>query len=95
MRPMLIAALTLLPITAMAENPICAPTGEIVGRAVEARKSGENAPDSIKAISADMTGDLAAYEPAVQPLVDWVYSLTETEMTEDVAGSYITQCEAQ
>ncbi|EAQ24952.1 MULTISPECIES: hypothetical protein [unclassified Roseovarius] len=95
MRLILIAALTLLPVTAVAENPICAPTGEIVGRAVEARKSGEDAPETITAISADMVGDLAAYEPAVQPLVDWVYSLTEAEMAEDVAGSYVAQCEAQ
>jgi hypothetical protein len=95
MRSILIVALTVLPMTAMAENPICAPTGEIVGRAVEARVAGQGAPDAIKVISADMTGDLASYEPAVQPLVDWVYSLEEAELAQDVPGSYVTQCEAQ
>jgi hypothetical protein len=95
MRPMLIAALCLLPVMAVAENPMCAPTGEIVALAVEARKSGEEAPAAITAITAEMTGDMALYAPAVQPLVDWVYSLEETQLAEDVAGSYVTQCEAQ
>ncbi|WP_417729416.1 DNA primase [Roseovarius sp.] len=95
MRLMLIAALTLLPVMANAENPMCAPTGEIVARAVEARTSGQGAPGAITAIAAEMTGEMASYAPAVQPLVDWVYSLTEAQMSEDVAGSYVTQCEAQ
>jgi hypothetical protein len=95
MRPMLIAALCLLPVMAVAENPMCAPTGEIVALAVEARKSGEEAPATISAITAEMTGDMALYAPAVQPLVDWVYSLEEAQLAEDVAGSYVTQCEAQ
>ena len=38
---------------------------------------------------------MALYAPAVQPLVDWVYSLDEAQLAEDVAGSYVTQCEAQ
>ncbi|WP_297769684.1 DNA primase [uncultured Roseovarius sp.] len=95
MRLMLIAVLSTLPLSATAQNPICAPTGEIVARAVEARKDGQKAPQTIKAISADMTGDRAAYEPAVQPLVTWVYELDEAALQEDVAGSYVTQCEAQ
>lgn len=95
MRLMLITALSLLPVTVMAQNPICAPTGAIVTRAVEARTAGQGAPDAIKAISADMAGELAAYEPAVQPLVDWVYSLEEADLAQDVADSYVTQCEAQ
>ena len=95
MRLMLISALCLMPVMAVAENPICAPTGEIVARAVEARKSGEEAPAAISAISAEMTGDMALYAPAVQPLVDWVYSLEEAQLAEDVAGSYVTQCAAQ
>lgn len=95
MRPMLTAALCLLPVMAVAENPMCAPTGEIVALAVEARKSGEEAPAAITAITAEMTGDLSTYAPAVQPLVDWVYSLDEAQLAEDVAGSYVTQCEAQ
>ena len=98
MRPMLTATLCLLPVMAVAENPMCAPTGEIVALAVEARKSGEEAPaaiTAITAITAEMTGDMSTYAPAVQPLVDWVYSLDEAQLAEDVAGSYVTQCEAQ
>ncbi len=95
MRPMLTATLCLLPVMAVAENPMCAPTGEIVALAVEARKSGEEATAAITAITAEMTGDMSTYAPAVQPLVDWVYSLDEAQLAEDVAGSYVTQCEAQ
>lgn len=95
MRLLLIAALCTLPLSATAQNPICAPTGEIVARAVEARKDGQEAPEAITTISADMTGEMAPYEPAVQPLVDWVYTLDAAELSKDVAGSYVTQCEAQ
>src|SRR6056297_2865034 len=95
MRLMLIAALSTLPLSATAQNPMCAPTGEIVARAVEARKDGQEAPEAITAISADMTGGMAPYEPAVQPLVDWVYTLDEAELSKDVEGSYVMQCEAQ
>ena len=95
MRLMLSAALSLMPAMAMAENPICAPTGEIVASAVDARKAGEDSPATITTITAEMTGDMAVYAPAVQPLVDWVYSLDEAQLAEDVAGSYVTQCEAQ
>jgi hypothetical protein len=31
----------------------------------------------------------------VQPLVDWVYELPATDLQKDVAGAWITQCEAQ
>lgn len=95
MRLTVTAALCLLPAMALAENPMCVPTGEIVAKAVEARKSGTEAPAAITAITAEMTGDMAPYAPAVQPLVDWVYTLDEADLAKDVAGSYVTQCEAQ
>lgn len=95
MRLTVIAAFCLLPAMALAGNPMCVPTGEIVAKAVEARKAGTEAPAAVTAISAEMTGDLARYAPAVQPLVDWVYTLQPADLEKDVAGSYVTQCEAQ
>ena len=43
MRALLVGLVMALPMTATAQNPICAPTGEIVAAAVEARKAGQGA----------------------------------------------------
>jgi hypothetical protein len=83
------------PVAAMAQNPICAPTGEIVAAAVEARKAGQGA-DAAKAAIADRLDEAGqAYAPAVQPLVDWVYELPEDDLNKDVSGAWVAQCEAQ
>jgi len=95
MFPGLLAAFTLLALPVAAQNPICAPTGEIVAAAVEARKAGQGA----KAAKAGITDGLGpgreGYAPAVPPLVDWVYDLPEKDLDKDVAGAWVTQCEAQ
>ena len=96
MRPMfLTAALMVLPMSAMAQNPICAPSGGIVQAAVEARIGGQDAPAAIRAISDALPEDRKSYEPAVQPLVDWVYTLPEEQLGAEVAEAYIAACEAQ
>jgi len=95
MRALLAGLLMALPLTAMAQNPICAPTGEIVAAAVEARKAGQGAEAAKAGISAGLEGDKAQFIPAVQPIVDWVYELPQADLEKDVTGSWITQCEAQ
>ena len=91
----LIATLLALPITAQAENPICATSGEIVKAAVEARGAGTASPEAIETISAEYNGDKARYQNAVQPLVDWVYSLSEDQLGDGVAEAYLAACLAQ
>ena len=86
---------TVTPQAATAQNPICAPTGEIVAAAVEARKSGEGARAAKAGIRRGLSDALQAYAPAVQPLVDWVYELPEADLHKDVAGAWVAQCEAQ
>src|SRR6056297_4255025 len=93
MFPGLLAAFTLLALPVAAQNPICAPTGEIVAAAVEARKSGEGARAAKAGIRRGLGDALQAYAPAVQPLVDWVYELPEADLHKDVAGAWVAQCE--
>lgn len=95
MRALLVGLVMALPMTATAQNPICAPTGEIVAAAVEARKAGQGAEAAKAGITEGLEGDKAQFIPAVQPIVDWVYELPEADLKKDVAGSWVTQCEAQ
>ncbi|SEK95733.1 hypothetical protein SAMN05443999_1038 [Roseovarius azorensis] len=96
MRPMfLTVALIVLPMSVMAQNPICAPSGRIVQAAVEARIEGQDSVAAIRAISDALPEDKKAYEPAVQPLVDWVYTLPAEQLGAEVAEAYIAACEAQ
>ncbi|MBE0452251.1 DNA primase [Roseovarius autotrophicus] len=95
MRALFACFFVALPMAATAQNPICAPTGEIVAAAVEARKAGQGA-DAAKAdITAGLGAANAPFAPAVQPLVDWVYELPQADLQKDVAGSWVTQCETQ
>ena len=91
----LLAMMPLVPHVAKAQNPICAPTGEIVASAVEARKAGQTAITAREIITAGLTEAQAGIAPAVQPLVDWVYELPDDDLAKDVAGAWVTQCEAQ
>ena len=95
MRALLVGLVMALPMTATAQNPICAPTGEIVAAAVEARKAGQGAEAARAGITEGLESDKAQFIPAVQPIVDWVYELPEADLKKDVAGSWVTQCEAQ
>ena len=91
----LLAVIPLLPYAATAQNPICKPTGRIVAAAVEARKAGQTADTTRETIVAGLTDTQAGFAPTVQPLVDWVYELSEADLAKDVAGSWVVQCEAQ
>ncbi|PKQ12857.1 MAG: DNA primase [Alphaproteobacteria bacterium HGW-Alphaproteobacteria-1] len=95
MRALFTCLLIVLPMAATAQNPICAPTGEIVAAAVEARKTGQGAEAAKAGITGGLGAAQAAYAPAVPPIVDWVYELPEADLQKDVAGSWVTQCETQ
>ncbi|NCQ25585.1 MAG: DNA primase [Rhodobacteraceae bacterium CG17_big_fil_post_rev_8_21_14_2_50_63_15] len=94
-RTLLIAALTALPLGAVAQNPICAPSGAIVQAAVEARSAGQDAATAITTISDGLPEDNKNYKPAVPPLVEWVYTLPEEQLGAGVAEAYVAACEAQ
>lgn len=94
-KTLLTFALIALPMAAQAENPICAPSGAIVQSAVDARLAGQGSVEAIRTISDNLPEDRKNYAPAVQPLVDWVYTLTEEQLGPGVAEAYIAACEAQ
>ncbi|MBZ8118685.1 DNA primase [Roseovarius sp. LXJ103] len=71
----------------------CAPTAEIVQMAVTARKLGAEA----DATQADILANDAVeerYVPAVPSLVEWVYTLPEEQLTDEVAASFEEACGA-
>ncbi len=94
-KTLLTLALIALPMMAQAENPICAPSGAIVQAAVDARLAGQGSVEAISKISEDLPEDQKNFVPAVQPLVDWVYTLTDEQLGPGVAEAYIAACEAQ
>ncbi|MFB9150736.1 DNA primase [Roseovarius ramblicola] len=91
----LVVLCALAPLAAAAQNPICAPTGEIVAAAVEARKAGQGAGDAKAGITDSLGAGREGYAPAVPPLVDWVYDLPDKDLDKDVAAAWVAQCEAQ
>ena len=88
-------ALCATPLAAQEDNPLCTVSGEIVQAAVEARAAGTQDAEAARQISKTLTGDKEAYQPAVGPLVSWVYTLPEEQLAEDVAGVYLEACLAQ
>lgn len=71
----------------------CAPTAEIVQMAVTARALGAEQ----DATQADILANDAVeerYAPAVPSLVEWVYTLPEDQLTDEVAVSFEEACGA-
>ncbi len=71
----------------------CAATTAIVAEAVAMRAKGTTQVQALKALQA---GDLdAKYAATVPPLVDWVYSLPQDQLTNEAAAAYNDACLAQ
>lgn len=68
----------------------CATTASIVAEAVKQRVSGSAPANTYSAIAG---GDLEAqFVPAVQPLVDWVYTLPADQLTGEAAAAFEAAC---
>jgi len=68
----------------------CAVTADVVADAVAQRANGGAQADTLAALTAS---DLEArFVPAVQPLVDWVYTLPIDQLTEDAAAAFKAAC---
>jgi len=80
------------PVVAQDKAELCEISSGIVGAAVVERQDGQAADMAVKAVVADLPEDQAAYEGAVQPIVDWVYTLPEDQLGDEVATSYETAC---
>ena len=83
------------PAVAQDKDVLCATSGEIVGAAVTARADGTDSPTAIRAISKTLKGDQKPFRAAVQPIVDWVFTLDEAQLNDEVATSYVAACLSQ
>ncbi|WP_113911966.1 DNA primase [Roseovarius dicentrarchi] len=92
-RFLLYAALTLTAAPALAAGKAaenCAVTSGIVADAVAQRVSGRAQADATATLA---DGDIAArFVPAVQPLVEWVYTLPQDQLTGDAAAAFQAAC---
>jgi hypothetical protein len=71
----------------------CIATAEIVAKAVVLRADGQSQEATAKALQA---GDIdEKYVAAVAPLVDWVYTLPQEQLTNEAASAYKDACLAQ
>ncbi|WP_294622836.1 DNA primase [uncultured Roseovarius sp.] len=83
------------PVMAQDKESLCATSAEIVDSAVEARQDGMRQKKAIRTIGEGLEGDAAIYKPAVEPIVNWVYTLEEDQLTDEVAATYEEACLAQ
>lgn len=89
-----VALIAATPIAAQDKQDLCENTAMIVDDAVTARADGASAQDAASTVRDTMDTD-SAYTGAVQPIVDWVYTLPEDQLTDAVAVAYKEQCLAQ
>lgn len=74
---------------------ICNVSGEIVGAGVAERLGGADEATAISAVEDWLTEDKAKFKPAVEPLVQWVYTLEVDQLTDEAATSYVLACLTQ
>ena len=89
------AALLATPLAAQDKDTMCAKTAEIVGDAVSARADGAAPEAAVRDVTGAIDTADETYKAAVQPIVDWVYTLPEAQLTDEVAVAYEEQCLAQ
>lgn len=78
--------------TADQKKARCAAQAGIVDRAVESRAGGAGIARTRAMLESGDEAVEAVYAPAVGPLVDWVYSLDEGELTAAAADAFETAC---
>ncbi|MFK7940880.1 MAG: DNA primase [Roseovarius sp.] len=83
------------PATAQDTTQLCSVSADIAGAAVSQRASGQDKPDTVSAITGDLQGDTAGFAAAVPHIVDWVWTLPEDQLTDEVAEAYEAACLAQ
>lgn len=83
------------PLAAMEKAQMCELSAEITGAVVSERSGGAEKVAAVKAVSGSLDGEKAAFSEAVQPIADWVYTLPEDQLDDQVAVSYEKACLAQ
>ena len=81
-----------VPAAAQDKQVLCNSSADIVDAAVTARAGGAKERKTIRDITGNLNGDQAAFKPAVEPIVNWVYTLPEDQLTGEVAKVYKETC---
>ena len=72
----------------------CAEQGAIATRIVAARQDGAAAQEATSALTSADSGVAARFRPTVAPLVEWIYSLPEAQLSADIGAALEQQCMA-
>ena len=89
---LLLALMLASPLAAQDKQTLCAVSADIVDAAVTARAGGAGDGAAIRQIADGLNGDKAAFKPAVEPIVNWVYTLPEDQLDGKVAEVYKETC---
>jgi len=89
------ACLFAAPTLVQANEELCKVSAEIAGAAVVERAAGAEPDAAIKAVTDGLDGPAESYAAAVQPIVEWVYTLPDDQLTDEVATAYELACLAQ
>jgi hypothetical protein len=73
----------------------CATQAEVAMMLVSARADGASDGDAISSVSAALSQNAQKYASIVPAMADWIYSLPEDQLTEDVRTSWVAACVAQ
>lgn len=73
----------------------CEALGGIVTQLVELRQDGKREKRAIRTLTKGKTAVEEQYQPVVQFLSGWVYTLTEDELTYEPGAKYTESCLAQ
>lgn len=90
-----LVALLATSLSAQDKAALCDIQGEIVDAAVAERVGGADAQSATDNVAEALPDDQANFKPAVEPIVQWVYTLEADQLTDEVAASYVTACMAQ
>lgn len=77
-----------------AKTANCAATADIVQRAVVERAGGNSKEGTTEKLTADEAGIDDKYDTTIPALVEWVWSLDEALLQDDVSGTFEKSCMA-
>ncbi|WP_306113575.1 MULTISPECIES: hypothetical protein [unclassified Roseovarius] len=83
------------PVFAQDKETLCNTSGEIVDAAVAERLGGADEQSATRNVADALPDEKANFKPAVEHLVQWVYTLEKEQLTEEAAKSYVLACLSQ
>ncbi len=95
LRTTALIALLASPAVAQDKEELCTTSGEIVDAAVAERLGGADEQSAADNVADALPDDKANFKPAVEPLVEWIYTLEKEQLTEEAAKSYVLACLSQ